>query len=93
MNLSTYLEKFRKIGFSYNESKVYITLAKLGSSKANVRKIPSKTESPVVTNIYKNKIAIIIWSEIPEAILIENAQAANAYRDYFDFMWKHGMKE
>ncbi|MFH1506012.1 MAG: helix-turn-helix domain-containing protein [archaeon] len=56
---------------------------------ANRKSIPSTTESPVVTNIYKNKIAIIIWSEIPEAILIENEKAANAYRDYFNFMWKH----
>ena len=56
---------------------------------SNKKRIPSTTESPVVTNIYCNKIAIIIWSEIPEAILIENEKAANAYRDYFEFMWKH----
>lgn len=56
---------------------------------ANRKSIPSSIESNVVTNIYKNKIAIIIWSEIPEAILIENEKAANAYRDYFNFMWKH----
>jgi len=56
------------------------------------RKIPSKTQSPVVTNIYKDKIAIIIWSETPEAILIQNKKASDAYRDYFTFMWKYAEK-
>lgn len=60
--------------------------------KINKRQIPSTTESPVVTNIYENKIAIIIWSDIPEAILIENQKAADAYRDYFNFMWNHAKK-
>ena len=60
--------------------------------KHNVRTIPSTTESPVVTNIYADKIAIVIWSEVPEAILIENKKAADAYRDYFNFMWKSAEK-
>ena len=58
-------------------------------SKRNYRFIPSTSESPVVTNIYDDKIAIIVWSDVPEAILIENKKAADAYRDYFSFMWKH----
>ena len=59
---------------------------------AKIRRVPSTTESPVVTNIYADKIAIIIWSEVPEAILIENRKAADAYRDYFQFMWKSAGK-
>src|SRR3989339_596831 len=43
---------------------------------------PGITESPAVTNIYGDKIAIII----------ENSFAAKAYKSYFDFMWKHGKK-
>jgi len=46
-------------------------------------------ESPAVTNIYGDKIAIIIWTDEPEGIIIENALAAKAYKSYFDFMWKH----
>ncbi len=60
--------------------------------KYNLRTIDSTAESPVVTNIYSNKIAVIIWSEVPEVILIENKKAADAYRDYFKFMWKHAEK-
>ncbi len=45
--------------------------------------------SPAVTNIYGNKIAIIIWTDEPEGIVIENEAAAKAYKSYFDFMWKN----
>ncbi|MBW2970513.1 hypothetical protein KY309_01870 [Candidatus Woesearchaeota archaeon] len=51
--------------------------------------VPSNVESPVVTNIYGDKIALIIWTEIPEALIIENAAAAKAYQNFFDFMWEH----
>lgn len=53
------------------------------------RYIPSLAESPAVTNIYGDKIAIIVWTDEPEGIIIENAAAAKAYKAYFDFMWKH----
>ncbi|MAH46445.1 hypothetical protein CMI37_11475 [Candidatus Pacearchaeota archaeon] len=49
-------------------------------------------ESPAVTNIYGNKIAIIIWTDEPEGIVIENEAAAKAYKSYFDFMWKNAGK-
>ena len=49
-------------------------------------------ESPAVTNIYGNKIAILIWTDEPEGIIIENEAAAKAYKSYFDLMWKHAKK-
>jgi len=57
--------------------------------KNNYRFINQGIESPVVTNIYDNKIAIIIWTTEPEAIIIENKDAAQSYKSYFDFMWKN----
>lgn len=59
----------------------------------NVKYIDLSEESPVVTNVYNNKIAIFIWSEAPEVILIENEKAANIYKEYFDFIWEHAKKE
>jgi len=44
-------------------------------------------ESVVATNIYGDKIAILLWTEVPEAIIIENKAAAEAYRDYFEILW------
>ena len=45
-------------------------------------------ETVVSTNIYDDKIAIILWTDIPEAIIIENKAAADSYRDYFEVLWK-----
>lgn len=45
-------------------------------------------ETVITTNIYANKIAIIIWTDVPEAVIIENKAAADAYRDYFEILWK-----
>lgn len=57
------------------------------------RYLPGVSESPAVTNIYGDKIAIIVWTDEPEAIVIENAAAAKAYKSYFDFMWKKAKEE
>jgi sugar-specific transcriptional regulator TrmB len=59
----------------------------LDSTTSEYRYLPNISESPAVTNIYGNKIAIIIWTDEPEGIIIENAAAAKAYKSYFDVMW------
>ena len=64
----------------------------VSSKTADVRFVPKNVQSNVVTNIYGNKIAIIIWSKTPEAILIENKTAAEAYKSYFEFMWQNAGK-
>lgn len=51
--------------------------------------LPNLAESPTVTNIYGDKIAIIIWTDEPEGIIIENPSAAKSYKSYFDFMWNN----
>jgi sugar-specific transcriptional regulator TrmB len=64
----------------------------LDSRTSEHKYLPNLSESPAVTNIYGDKVAIIIWTDEPEGIIIENAAAAKAYKSYFDFMWKHGKK-
>lgn len=61
----------------------------LDKKTSEYRYAPAISESPAVTNIYGDKIAIIIWTDEPEAIIIENPASAKAYKSYFDFMWKH----
>lgn len=65
----------------------------LDSSTSEYRYIEGVEESAAVTNIYGNKIAILIWTDEPEGIIIENGAAAQAYKSYFDFMWKHAKQE
>jgi len=64
----------------------------IDNKSSEYRYAPNIEESPAVTNIYGDKIAIIIWTDEPEGIIIENTAAARAYKSYFDFMWKHASK-
>lgn len=61
----------------------------IDSKTSEHRYLPNISESPAVTNVYGDKVAIIIWTDEPEGIIIENAAAAKAYKSYFDIMWKH----
>lgn len=54
---------------------------------AKAKYLPGKYKSPASTNIYGNKIAIILWSKDPLIIQIESKEIADAYRNYFDLMW------
>lgn len=60
-------------------------------SKTTIVRFFSKKlkETPVTTNIYNNKIAIVLWADVPEAMIIENRGAADSYRDYFEILWAH----
>lgn len=74
-----------------NSSKSKIAVNK--NNLSQFKFIDTKTESPVVTNIYEDKIAIIIWTKEPESILIENKEAADSYREYFKFMWNNAKQK
>lgn len=52
-----------------------------------VRYLPETYASPVSTNIYADKIAIIVWSNDPVAILIKDKDVAKSYKNYFDLLW------
>ena len=59
------------------------------SKYAKVRFLPQDVQSQSVTNIYGDKVAIILWSEIPEAIIIDDKSTAETYKSYFEFMLKN----
>ena len=59
----------------------------LDNKTTEYRYLPNLNESPAVTNIYGDRIAIIIWTDEPEGIIIENPAAAKAYKTYFDVLW------
>jgi sugar-specific transcriptional regulator TrmB len=64
----------------------------LNDTYTQYRYLPNIEKSPVVTNIYADKIAIIIWTTNPEGIIIENKKAAKAYKSFFNFMWNNATK-
>ncbi|RLE38854.1 hypothetical protein DRJ17_02765 [Candidatus Woesearchaeota archaeon] len=57
-----------------------------------VRYIPKGFSSPAATYIYGNKVAIILWSENPLAILIKQKEIADNYKQFFKFVWDSAKK-
>ncbi|MEK6911048.1 MAG: helix-turn-helix domain-containing protein [Nanoarchaeota archaeon] len=55
---------------------------------AEIRYIEEKYANPLAINIYKDKVAIILWAKEPIAILIKNKDIADSYKLYFELMWK-----
>ena len=53
------------------------------------RFVPDEYASPTTTFVYGDNIAIIVWSEIPIATLIENKEIAESYGHYFELLWKN----
>jgi sugar-specific transcriptional regulator TrmB len=55
---------------------------------AEIKYLPEKYANPVSVNIYEDKTAIILWASEPIAILIKNKEITEAYKTYFELMWK-----
>ncbi len=52
------------------------------------RFIPEEYSLPTSTFIYGNKTAIVVWSELPVGMVIENKEVSDSFGKYFDVLWK-----
>jgi sugar-specific transcriptional regulator TrmB len=52
-----------------------------------IRYLPKNHKGLTATNIYGNKVAIIVWEKEPTAILIQDEAIAQTYREYFESLW------
>jgi len=59
---------------------------------AETRYIHDLNVTPSTTLIYGDKVATIMWSEIPFAFLMKSENVANSYKDFFDMLWKAAKK-
>ncbi len=59
------------------------------SKFTKVKYVPQEVVSPANVTIYKDKVAVMLWSAIPEAIIIDNSDVAKTFKSYFEFMWKN----
>jgi sugar-specific transcriptional regulator TrmB len=59
---------------------------------SEIRYIPKKYENPLSVNLYGDKTCIIFWSSEPLAILIKNKEITDAYKNYFNILWKIAKK-
>lgn len=83
------------------EKKIKVKIIFDSSIKNNLKKIPlseirflpKEYSTPAATNIYSDKISIILWSkENPLAIIIKQKEIADSYRKFFNLMWKIARK-
>jgi sugar-specific transcriptional regulator TrmB len=65
---------------------------KKASQLTKIKYLPDNYFSPVMMAIYKNKIAIFIWSEPLITILIESKQVQIGFKNYFNLLWKIAKK-
>jgi len=74
--------------------KLIANLSARSKMKAPLSEIRYLSElGPTATNIYADKVAIILWSkEKPLAIIIKNKEIADSYRTFFEHMWKIAKK-
>jgi sugar-specific transcriptional regulator TrmB len=84
-------EKKVKVRMIFDESarkESYLKIIPL----SEVRFVKKGSKAPVSTNIYSNKVSLIIWEDNPKAILITEPALAESFRTYFEFMWKIAKK-
>ena len=55
---------------------------------SEIRYLPQKYANPLAINIYKNKVAIILWKKEPISIVIKEKEIADSYKKYFELMWR-----
>jgi sugar-specific transcriptional regulator TrmB len=93
--LQAYLKKFHKKRIKVKVfDKIILNNQELKRAQA-LNKMPhtesrvlSKThDSPLALNIYDNKIGLLIFSEQPIGILIEDKQVASSFRKHFSSLW------
>lgn len=55
---------------------------------AEIKYLPETYASAASTNVYGDKVAIILWTENPFAILINDKEIAKSYKNYFELLWQ-----
>lgn len=82
------IQKNMRIQHIYNENAreriAYLNKIKYSEAKY----LPPEYSVPATTVIYGNKTAFWIWSDVPFCVLIDSEKMANAYRTYFELLWK-----
>ncbi len=56
------------------------------------RYLPNTFKTPATVDICGNVVLILIAADTVRAIVIRNKQVAEAYKNYFDFMWRFAKK-
>ncbi|MDO8563693.1 MAG: helix-turn-helix domain-containing protein [Nanoarchaeota archaeon] len=59
---------------------------------AEIRYTKDSSKEPSTTFVYGDKVALIVWSDVPMAFLVRSEKVALSYRKFFDILWKNAQK-
>ena len=98
--LSERMPVFAKIFVARKDARKLKTriLVREDSTKHNMSKytktryMPQEYVNPTVISIYEKKVSMILWSEIPEAIIIDDSGTALTFKSYFESLWKNAKR-
>jgi len=103
MGASPYAEEIIKYYFKwFNEKRIkrkikmkliYNYKNKIKIPLSQIRYTTKEHKSPMAINIYRDKVAIILWdNENPFAIVIQNKEINKGYMEHFETMWELSRK-
>ena len=55
---------------------------------AEIKYLPGTIITPSTTIIYGDKVAIILWSEVPMAFLMRSETVSESHKHFFNILWK-----
>lgn len=91
----SYHKERAKLGIKVNMLANYETkgnLEKTTELNSEVKYLPKYFMSKLQITFYKNKAFICIWTKNPKAFLIEDDEAVQGFKAYFDILWKIARK-
>ena len=75
-----------KVKVIYNEK---IKKKRQGKLKlVDMKFLPKELDFPSTTQIYGNKVSIVVWSDTPFAFVIESKEVVKSYKNFFELLWK-----
>lgn len=80
-------EKGIKLKLIFHKGIGYVQKPFTNMKLADIKYMDPRLIGPAQTMIVKNKVIIILWSENPLGVIIENKEIADNYKKYFDFLW------
>ena len=99
-SLNRYFQKYHarraKLGISYKilfkQNAANIARQRAHEQLTEVRLLPRDFESPVWIGVYLNKAVIGTVTKTPRLIVINDAEVARSYLQYFNYFWKRSKK-
>lgn len=99
-HINHYLKIFHKKRIKAKiKDKIILNKSKIQRAKklsklpyTEVRIMEREFDSPLAINVYANKVGMLLFTETPLAILIEDNEIANSFKKYFKLLWNGAQK-